>query len=61
MKTWMFWVVILVFVFVIVPLIYFGITASTVKSISSDVDTTTGDSIKNFGPSGKVITLQPTI
>lgn len=35
MKTWMFWVIILVFVFVVVPLIYFGIIAKNVANVAA--------------------------
>ena len=33
MKTWMFWVIVLVFVFVVVPLIYFAIVAKNVSKV----------------------------
>ena len=33
MKTWMFWVILLVFVFVVVPLIYFAIVAKNVSKV----------------------------
>lgn len=60
MKTWMFVVLIIVLIFVIVPLIYYGITANAVKDVIVETkDRTAGDSLSNFGPSGKVITLNP--
>lgn len=36
MKTWMFWVIILVFIFVVIPLIYFAIVAKAVTKIADD-------------------------
>ena len=33
MKTWMVWVILLVFIFVVVPLIYFAIVAKNVSKV----------------------------
>lgn len=33
MKTWQFWVIVLVFIFVVVPLIYFAVIAKNVAKV----------------------------
>jgi len=35
MKTWQFWVIILIFTFVVIPLIYFAIVAKSVTKIAT--------------------------
>ena len=37
MKPWIIILIVVIFVFVIVPLIYFAIVAKTVKSVASDI------------------------
>ena len=38
MKTWQFWVLVLVFIFVVVPLIYFAVIAKNVAKVVDQTD-----------------------
>ena len=51
MKTWMFWVLLLVFVFVVVPLIYFAIVAKSVVKVKKSDSGTSNVSQLTLEPS----------
>lgn len=59
MKTWQFWVIILVFVLVVIPFLYFAVVAKSVANVASSVDVGNIDlpkpgGICTMGPDGKV-------
>jgi heme/copper-type cytochrome/quinol oxidase subunit 2 len=62
MKSWQFWVIILVFIFVVVPLIYFAVVARNVAKVveqpqiklQSDGPIPLSGGICTMGPDGKV-------
>jgi heme/copper-type cytochrome/quinol oxidase subunit 2 len=50
MKTWQFWVIVLVFVLVVIPFLYFAVVAKNVAKVASSVDISGNQPLETFAP-----------